>query len=158
MFTPPDQRAAVPPGALAIREQRLDDAVLLLDVGGTLDEETLGDLTERVDAALAGDVRWLVVDLAHAVSVADAALDALVAAARRLRARKGELIVAGAPAPAGQRLVERDAVNGPAQVASVDEVVMLLKRLGAPTSGRRPEPRARQRIAALTLPRLEPPA
>src|ERR671910_2664382 len=96
MFTSQSLRAVVQPGALTVREQRLDSVVHQLEVRGTLDEETVGELARRVDAALAGGVRWLIVDLAGAVAVADAALAALVTAARELRSRKGELIVAGA--------------------------------------------------------------
>ncbi len=105
MFTSQSLRAVVPPGALTVREHRLDDVVHQLDVRGTLDGTTLGELARPIDAALAGGVRWLIVDLSGTVTVADQALHALVAAARELRSRKGELIVAGASADVGQRLV-----------------------------------------------------
>ena len=98
MFTSQSLRAVVKPGALTVREQRLDTVVHQLEVRGTLDEATVGELARRVDAALAGGVRWLIVDLAGAVTVAEQALGALVTAARELRSRKGELIVAGAAA------------------------------------------------------------
>ena len=81
MFTSQRLRAVIQPGALAIREQRLDDVVHQLDARGTLDAATLPELARRVDAALAGGVRWLIVDIAEAVSVADEAIAALVTAA-----------------------------------------------------------------------------
>src|SRR5918994_510302 len=95
MFTSQSLRAVVRPGALTVREQRLDDVVHQLDVRGTLGPETIGELARRVDAALAAGVRWLIVDIAETASVADEALAAIVAAGRELRSRKGELIVAG---------------------------------------------------------------
>jgi anti-anti-sigma regulatory factor len=156
MFTSQSLRAVVPPGALTVREQRLDDVVHELDVRGTLDAATMGELTRRIDAALAGGVRWLIVDIAEAVAVADAALDALVTAARELRARKGELIVAGAPGDVAQRLAGLQVAHRPAQAANVDQAIMILKLLRPKTDIRRPQPRAKQRITSLTLPRIEP--
>jgi anti-anti-sigma regulatory factor len=156
MFTSQSLRAVVPPGALTVREQRLDDVVHELDVRGTLDATTMGELTRRIDAALAGGVRWLIVDIAEAVAVADAALDALVTAARELRARKGELIVAGAPGDVAQRLAGLEVAHRPAQAANVDQAIMILKLLRPKTDIRRPQPRAKQRITSLTLPRIEP--
>jgi anti-anti-sigma regulatory factor len=156
MFTSQSLRAVVPPGALTVREQRLDDVVHELDVRGTLDATTMGELTRRIDAALAGGVRWLIVDIAEAIAVADAALDALVTAARELRARKGELIVAGAPGDVAQRLAGLEVAHRPAQAANVDQAIMILKLLRPKTDIRRPQPRAKQRITSLTLPRIEP--
>jgi anti-anti-sigma regulatory factor len=156
MFTSQSLRAVVPPGALTVREQRLDDVVHELDVRGTLDAATMGELTRRIDAALAGGVRWLIVDIAEAVAVADAALDALVTAARELRTRKGELIVAGAPGDVAQRLAGLEVAHRPAQAANVDQAIMILKLLRPKTDIRRPQPRAKQRITSLTLPRIEP--
>jgi anti-anti-sigma regulatory factor len=156
MFTSQSLRAVVPPGALTVREQRLDDVVHELDVRGTLDATTMGELTRRIDAALAGGVRWLIVDIAEAIAVADAALDALVTAARELRARKGELIVAGAPGDVAQRLAGLEVAHRPAQAATVDQAIMILKLLRPKTDIRRPQPRAKQRITSLTLPRIEP--
>jgi anti-anti-sigma regulatory factor len=158
MFTSQSLRAVVPPGALTVREQRLDDVVHQLDVRGTLDATTMGELTRRIDAALAGGVRWLIVDIAATTTVADAALDALVTAARELRARKGELIVAGAPGDVAQRLAGLEVAHRPAQAASVDQAIMILKLLRPKTDIRRPQPRAKQRITSLTLPRIEPSA
>jgi anti-anti-sigma regulatory factor len=156
MFTSQSLRAVVPPGALTVREQRLDDVVHELDVRGTLDAATMGELTRRIDAALAGGVRWLIIDIAEAVAVADAALDALVTAARELRTRKGELIVAGAPGDVAQRLAGLEVAHRPAQAANVDQAIMILKLLRPKTDIRRPQPRAKQRITSLTLPRIEP--
>jgi anti-anti-sigma regulatory factor len=158
MFTSQSLRAVVPPGALTVREQRLDDVVHQLDVRGTLEATTMGELTRRIDAALSGGVRWLIVDIAETTSVADAALDALVTAARELRARKGELIVAGAPGDVAQRLAGQEVAHRPAQAATVDQAIMILKMLRPKTEIRRPQPRGKQRITSLTLPRIEPTA
>jgi anti-anti-sigma regulatory factor len=156
MFTSQSLRAVVKPGALVVREQRLDDVVHQLDVRGTLDARTLGELGRRIDAALAGGVRWLIVDIAGTVEVADEALDALVAAARELRTRKGELIVAGAPEDAAKRLAAFEVAHRPAQAANVDQAIIILKMLRPKTDIRPPQPRAKQRITSLTLPRIEP--
>jgi anti-anti-sigma regulatory factor len=158
MFTSQSLRAVVKPGALAVREQRLDDVVHQLDVRGTLDGSTLGELARRIDAALAGGVRWLIVDIADTVVVADEALDALVKAGRELRSRKGELIVAGAPGDAAQRLAAYEVAHRPAQAANVDQAIMILKMLRPKTGMSPPAPRAKQRITSLTLPRIEPSA
>jgi anti-anti-sigma regulatory factor len=158
MFTSQSLRAVVKPGALVVREQRLDDVVHQLDVRGTLDATTLGELARRIDAALAGGVRWLIVDIADTVTVADEALQALVTAARELRSRKGELIVAGAKGEAAQRLAGFEVAHRPAQAANVDQAIMILKML-RPKTGMQPgQPRAKQRITSLTLPRIEPSA
>jgi anti-anti-sigma regulatory factor len=158
MFTSQSLRAVVPPGALTVSEQRLDDVVHQLDVRGTLDATTMGELTRRIDAALAGGVRWLIVDIAEATAVEDAALDALVTAARELRARKGELIVAGAQGDVAQRLAGLEVAYRPAQAANVDQAIMILKLLRPKTDIQRQQPRAKQRITSLTLPRIEPTA
>jgi anti-anti-sigma regulatory factor len=156
MFTSQSLRAVIKPGALVVREQRLDDVVHQLDVRGTLDASTVGELGRRIDAALAGGVRWLIVDIADTVTVADEALQALVTAARELRSRKGELIVAGAKGEAAQRLAGFEVAHRPAQAANVDQAIMILKML-RPKTGMQPgQPRAKQRITSLTLPRIEP--
>jgi anti-anti-sigma regulatory factor len=152
VFTSQSLRAVVPPGALAVSHQRLDDVVHELGVRGTLDATTMGELTRRIDGSLAAGVRWLIVDISEAVSVADAALDALVAAARELRARKGELILAGAREDVTARLTRLEIVHRPAQAANVDQAIMILKMLRPKTAIRRPK----QRITSLTLPRIEP--
>jgi anti-anti-sigma regulatory factor len=156
MFTSQSLRAVVPPGALAVTDQRLDDVVHELGVRGTLDATTMGELTRRIDAALAAGVRWLIVDIAEATTVADAALDALVAAARELRSRKGELILAAAQGDVTERLAQLEVAHRPAQAANVDQAIMILKMLRPKTEIRRPQPRAKQRITSLTLPRIEP--
>ena len=156
MFTSQSLRAVVPPGALTVSDQRLDDVVHELGVRGTLDATTMGELTRRIDAALAAGVRWLIVDIAEAITVADAAIDALLAAARELRRRKGELILAGAPADVAERLERLQVADRPAQAANVDQAIMILKLLRPKTEIRRPQPRGKQRITSLTLPRIEP--
>jgi anti-anti-sigma regulatory factor len=156
MFTSQSLRAVVPPGALAVTDQRLDDVVHELGVRGTLDATTMGELTRRIDAALAAGVRWLIVDIAEATTVADAALDALVAAARELRSRKGELILAAAQGDVTERLAQLEVAHRPAQAANVDQAIMILKMLRPKTGIRHSPPRAKQRITSLTLPRIEP--
>jgi anti-anti-sigma regulatory factor len=156
MFTSQSLRAVVKPGALVVREQRLDDVVHQLDVRGTLDTATVGELGRRIDAALAGGVRWLIVDIADTVAVADEALEALVAAGRELRSRNGELIVAGAKGGAAELLAGLEVAHRPAQAANVDQAIMILKMLRPKTDIRPPQPRAKQRITSLTLPRIEP--
>ena len=156
MFTSQSLRAVVRPGAVCVRELRLDAVVHQLDVRGTLDATTVGELARRIDTALAGGVRWLIVDIADAVTVAGPALDALVAAGRELRSRKGELIVAGAPGDVAQRLAAYEVAHRPAQAANVDQAIMILKMLRPKTDIRRPQPRGKQRITSMTLPRIEP--
>jgi anti-anti-sigma regulatory factor len=156
MFTSQSLRAVVPPGALTVSDQRLDDVVHELSVRGTLDATTMGELTRRIDAALDAGVRWLIVDIAEAANVADAAIDALVRAARELRSRKGELILAGAQGDVADRLAALEVAHRPAQAANVDQAIMILKMLRPKTEIRRPQPRGKQRITSLTLPRIEP--
>jgi anti-anti-sigma regulatory factor len=156
MFTPQSLRAVVRPGSLAFREQRLDDVVHEIDVRGTLAAEGSAELARRIDSALAGGVRWLIVDLGEAVEVADQTLSALVTTARELRSRRGELIVAGSQPDVAQRLGAYDVAHRPAMAANVDQAVMILKML-RPKTDIRPQPqRAKQRITSLTLPRIEP--
>jgi anti-anti-sigma regulatory factor len=154
MFTAQSPRDVAQPGSPAFREHRLDDVVHQIDVQGTLSES--GELGRHIDAALGGGVRWLILDLAETIAVSDSVLAALVEAAGALRARKGELIVAGATASVGHRLASYDVAHRPAVVADVDQAVMVLKLLGHKTGVRRRAPRAKQRIASLTLPRIEP--
>jgi hypothetical protein len=101
-------------------------------------------------------VRWLILDLAEAVDVSDSVLEGLVSAAGALRARRGELIVAGASRLAAERLARYDVAHRPAVAASVDQAVMILKMLRPKTDIRRPPDKAKQRISSLTLPRIEP--
>jgi len=157
MFTSQSLRAVVRPGAVAIREQRLDDVVHQVEVRGTLSAQTTPELARRVDAALAGGVRWLIADLTEAAEVSDEALAALVKTARELRSRRGELIVAGSPADVARRLNAWEVAHRPALAATVDQAVMILKMLRPKTDIRRPSQRAKQRITSLTLPRIEPP-
>jgi anti-anti-sigma regulatory factor len=156
MFTSQSLRAVVRPGALAVREQRLDDVVHAIELRGTLDDANAPEMARRVDSALAGGVRWLIVDLAEAVDVSDGALGALVATARELRTRRGELIVAGAGADVAERLGANDVAHRPALAANVDQAIMILKMLRPKTDIQRTPQRARQRITSLTLPRIEP--
>ena len=135
-------------------EHRLDDVVHQIDVQGQLADT--GELGRRIEAALAGGVRWLILDLGEAVGVTDTVLAGLVQAAGALRARRGELIVAGAPPSVSQRLATYDVAHRPAVAANVDQAVMILKMLRPKTDIRRPPQRAKQRISSLTLPRIEP--
>jgi anti-anti-sigma regulatory factor len=154
MFTSQSLRAVTQPGSLVFREHRLDDVVHQIDVQGALTEGA--ELGRRIDAALGGGVRWLILDLAEAHAVADPVLASLVESAAALRARKGELIVAGAPPSVAQRLAAYDVAHRPAVAANVDQAVMILKMLRPKTDIRRPPARAKQRISSLTLPRIEP--
>jgi len=156
MFTSQSLRAVVRPGALAVREQRLDDVVHHIELRGTLDETNAPEMAHRVDAALASGVRWLIVDMAETANVADSALNALVATARELRTRRGELIVAGAPGDVAERIGAHDVAHRPALAANVDQAIMILKMLRPKTDIHRSPQRARQRITSLTLPRIEP--
>jgi anti-anti-sigma regulatory factor len=150
MFTSQSLRAVAKPGSVAFSEHRLDDVVHQIDVTGTLEET--GELSRRIEAALAGGVRWLILDLGAAVSVSDLVLQGLVDAAGALRARKGELIVAGAQRHVAQRLAAYDVAHRPAVAANVDQAVMILKMLRPKTD----ITRAKKRITSLTLPRIEP--
>jgi len=158
MFTSQSLRAVVRPGSVAIREHRLDDVVHQLEVRGTLSAETSPELGRRIHVALAAGVRWLIVDVSGAVEVSDDALRALVSAARELRVRRGELIVAGAAEDVSRRFASWEIAYRPAMAANVDQAVMILKMLRPKTDIQRPAQRARQRITSLTLPRIEPPA
>jgi anti-anti-sigma regulatory factor len=157
MFTSQSLRAIVRPGDVSIREHRLDDVVHQVEVNGTLNADTTPELARRIDSALAAGVRWLIADLTHTTSVSDEALAALVAAARELRARRGEMIVAGSPADVAARLGAWEVAHRPALAANVDQAVMILKMLRPKTAVKRPTERAKQRITSLTLPRVEPP-
>jgi anti-anti-sigma regulatory factor len=157
MFTSQSLRAVVRPGAVSIREHRLDDVVHQVEVNGTLNAETAPELARRIDSALAGGVRWLIADLTHATEVSDQALAALVAGARELRSRRGEMIVAGSPPEVAARLGAWEVAHRPALAANADQALMILKMLRPKTSVERPSQRAKQRITSLTLPRIEPP-
>jgi len=158
MFTSQSLRAVVKPGTVVIREHRLDDVVHLLDVRGTLGDAATPELSRRVEAALAGGVRWLIVDVGGATEVADSGLAALAGTATQLRSRRGELIVAGAAGPVGERLQAFDVAHRPAVAATVDQAVMILKMLRPKTGIRPPAASPARRITSLTLPRIEPPA
>ena len=157
MFTSQSLRAVVRPGAVSIREHRLDDVVHQVEVNGTLNEQTAPELARRIDSALAGGVRWLIADLTNATEVSDQALAALVAGARELRSRRGEMIVAGSPPDVAARLGAWEVAHRPALAANADQALMILKMLRPKTSVQRPSQRAKQRITSLTLPRIEPP-
>jgi anti-anti-sigma regulatory factor len=150
MFTSQSLRAVPKPGSVGFKEHRLDDVVHQIDVAGAL--EDTGELSRRIEDALAGGVRWLILDLSEAATVSDLVLEGLVDAAGALRARKGELIVAGAQRHIAQRLAAYDVAHRPAVAANVDQAVMILKMLRPKTDIRR----AKQRITSLTLPRIEP--
>jgi anti-anti-sigma regulatory factor len=156
LFTSQSLRA-IRSSDLSVKEQRLDDVVHEIAVRGALVPAAAGEVTRRVDAALGGGVRWLIVDLTAASQVADAALPALVAAARELRSRRGELIVAGDTADLGPRFAAWDSSHRPALAANSQQALMILKMLRPKTSIRRDAAaRPRSRITSLTLPRIEP--
>ena len=66
--------------------------------------------------------------------------------------------MAGARGDVAERLAAIEVAHRPAQAASVDQAIMILKLLRPKTDIRRPQPRAKQRITSLTLPRIEPSA
>jgi hypothetical protein len=102
-------------------------------------------------------VRWLIVDLTAASEVADPVLPALVATARELRSRRGELIVAGDTANLTPRFAAWDSNHRPAVAANSQQALMILKMLRPKTAIQRDAPaRPRTRITSLTLPRIEP--
>jgi anti-anti-sigma regulatory factor len=156
MFTSQSLRAVVKPGSVAFGEHRLDDVVHQIEVRGTLGDDAGRELGRRVESALAGGVRWLILDLAEAIDVSDSVLEGLVSAVAALRARRGELIVAGPPRSVAERLARYDVAHRPAVAASVDQALMILKMLRPKTDIRRPPDKAKQRISSLTLPRIEP--
>src|SRR4029078_6756261 len=96
---------------ISIREHRLDDVVQQVEVRGTVDAQTTPELARRIDGALAAGVRWLIADLSGATEFSDDALAALVNAARELRARRGEMIVAGSPADVARRPRPREGAH-----------------------------------------------
>jgi hypothetical protein len=146
MFTPPSVRSASSEGV--IREQRLDDVLHHLELRGAPAASELG---RRIDAALASGVRWLMVDVERATAVPESVL---VATARELRTRRGELILVSLPATLVEGLAQYEISERPAVAANVDQALMILKMLRPKTEIRRP----RKRITSLTLPRIEPPA
>ena len=145
MFTPPSVHA---PSDGVIYEQRLDDVVHHLEVRGAAAASELG---RRIDGALASGVRWLMVDLERAGDVPESVL---VATARELRLRRGELILVAARRELVERLAQYEIAERPAAAMNVDQALMILKLLRPKTEIRRP----RRRITSLTLPRIEPPA
>src|SRR5215218_10839312 len=128
------------PASLRAGEHWLDPQVLVI---GTLDPAAADELAGRVAAA--ADARWVVVDVAG-VAVPVDAVAPLVAAARAAHARGAELVVTGAAADVAATL---DAA-GLVQLASVEEVVMLLKEARPRTGRARREP-----VAAAMLPPLD---
>ena len=106
-----------------------------------------GELSRRIEAALESGVRWLILDLSEAVGITDLVLEGLVDAAGALRARKGELIVAGVQRHVAQRLASYDVAHRPAVAANVDQAVMILKMLRPKTDIRR----AKKRVTSSTL-------
>jgi len=146
MFTPPSVRSASSEGI--IREQRLDDVLHHLELRGAPAASELG---RRIDAALASGVRWLMVDVERATAVPGSVL---VATARELRNRRGELILVSPRAALLDGLAHYESSDRPAVAANVDQALMILKMLRPKTEIRRP----RKRITSLTLPRIEPPA
>jgi anti-anti-sigma regulatory factor len=156
MFTSQRLHAVVPPGQIAVREQRLDAVVHQLDIRGSLAAENVGEVARRIDAALKAGVRWLIIDLSEAAPVADAMVAAMVATARECRARRGELIVSGAAPDVAARISAFEVAHRPALAANADQAIMILKMLRPKTKVASPTDRARQRITSLTLPRIEP--
>ena len=102
-------------------------------------------------------MRWLIVDIADTVAVADEALEALVTAGARAALAQGRADRGGREGrrrPSGSPALE--VAHRPAQAANVDQAIMILKMLRPKTDIRPTQPRAKQRITSLTLPRIEP--
>lgn len=156
MFTSQRLRAVVPPGEVAVREQRIDDAVHQVAVRGSLRPEKVGEVARRLDGALASGARWLIVDLTDARPVADPMIAALLAAARECRARRGELIVAGAAPDVEARIRAHEVAHQPALAAGAEQALAILKLLRPRTRVPRAGAGARRRITPLTLRRIEP--
>jgi hypothetical protein len=91
IFISQSLRAIVRPGAVSIREHRLDDVLHQVEVRGTLSAGTAPELARRIDSALAAGVLGLIADPTEAADVSDGALASLVNTAHELRARRGEL-------------------------------------------------------------------
>jgi anti-anti-sigma regulatory factor len=156
MFTSQQMRAVVPPGGVGVREQRLDDVVHQMEVSGAVSVANVAEVARRIDAAISAGVRWLIFDLGGATEVSDPMLAALVATARELRTRRGELIIAGAAPDVAHRLGAYDVSVRPALASNVDQAIMILKMLRPKTGREGAGARARQRITSMTLPRIEP--
>ena len=146
---------AIRPGQLAVKEQRLDDVVHLVDVRGELTPYNAAEISTRLDTALNEGVRWTLIDLTHVPSVDDSIIPWLVYSARVLRSRRGELIVAGAEPTVAQRLASYEVAHRPALAANVAQALMILKML-RPKTVIEPRQSKPKRITSLTLPRIEP--
>jgi anti-anti-sigma regulatory factor len=155
MFTSQSLRA-IRPGDVAVTEQRLDDVVHEIVVRGSLSAKNVPAVGSRIEAALAGGVRWLIVDVSGTGELADEALDVLVGTAEELRFRRGELVVAGAPPAVVRRLGAWEPALRPALATTVDQAVMILKLLRPKTEIHRDETRAIKRITPGSLPRIAP--
>jgi hypothetical protein len=162
MFTSQRLQAVPPSRDVEVRVRRLDEVVCQLDVRGTLGAAGVAGVARQIDAVLADDVRWLIVDVAGATAAAggfDSLAAALVATARECRVRRGELIVTGAPPEVVAGFAAYEPARRPALAANSDQAIMILKmlrpktRIGAPGGA---ESRARRRATSLTLPRIEP--
>jgi anti-anti-sigma regulatory factor len=157
MFTSQSLRAVVKPGGISVREHRLDDVVHQIEVRGDVTDANAPELGRRLDHALGGGVRWLILDFGEALNVSDNVIATLSAAARELRSRRGELIVAGPTPSVNERLNALEVSDRPAVAASVDQAIMILKMLRPKTEISRPVERAKKKISSLSLPRIEPP-
>jgi hypothetical protein len=84
--------AAPHPLGVVIRTIQLDREYAVLDVVGVPGQDTADELWQRVERLLVAGVRYLLVDLSEA-GPADAMVDALTEAGRRLDERHGWLRV-----------------------------------------------------------------
>jgi hypothetical protein len=133
-----------------IREERLDPVVHYLEVRGELPVE---EISGRIDAALAGGVRWLILDLQRAQL--DARIEApLAAVGNALRERDGELILVSSAPAVADRVAAYEPASRPALAATVDQALTILKLLRPKTALKPP----RKWVTPLSLPRVEPPA
>ena len=122
------------------------DGLAVLTGAAGLEVDNRPGLSEDEIAKVIGEYEALVIRSGSKVTAR------VIEAAAKLRARKGELIVAGAQRHVAQRLASYDVAHRPAVAANVDQAVMILKMLRPKTDIRR----AKQRVTSLTLPRIEP--
>ena len=87
-------------------EQRLIDDRVVVRIGGECDAATLGQLNERLEAAIDQRPHEVVVDLAEATFVDSLTLGSLAAAAKRMRAIGGSIRVVRADAAEVRRAFE----------------------------------------------------
>jgi stage II sporulation protein AA (anti-sigma F factor antagonist) len=100
-----DERGIKPPPAFAIDELPAPPGTLLLRLEGELDLAAADGFRERVEAALAGGVRHVVLDMADARFIDSSMLKELLRANTATHAAGGRLVLTEVQ-PAVERLLE----------------------------------------------------